>query len=53
MKREDVVVLSQLLHAMKDAAEQLGDALEKDDLGRINSLKKEILAFQRQIKEIA
>lgn len=53
MKREDVLVLSQLLYAMKDAAEQLRDALDKDDVERVNALKKEILGLQKQVREVA
>ena len=52
MKREDVLVLAQLLHAMKEASEQLRDAVEKDDSARVNSLKKEILGLQRQVGQM-
>lgn len=52
MKREDILVLAQLLHAMREAAEQLEDALRKEDDPKVNSLKKEILVLQRQINGI-
>jgi hypothetical protein len=52
MKKEEVVVVAQLLTAIKDAASKLGDAEKEKDAAKLNSAKKEILSFQKQIQEI-
>ncbi|MFH1802628.1 MAG: hypothetical protein ABH864_04200 [archaeon] len=52
MKNEDVMVLAQLLAAMKDAAEKLGISERKKDAEGLASAKREILTFQQQIKEM-
>jgi uncharacterized protein YegL len=52
MKNEDVMILAQLLTAMKDAVQKLEDAEKKKDAESLASAKKEILTFQGQIKEM-
>jgi len=52
MKNEDVVILAQLLTAMKDAVEKLDAAERKKDAEGLASAKKEILTFQRQVGEM-
>ena len=52
MEKEEVAVIAQLLTAMKDSAEKLEQAQRKKDLESIAEAKKEILSFQRQIKEL-
>ena len=52
MEKEEVAVIAQLLTAMKDSAEKLEQAQRKKDLENIEEAKKEILSFQRQIKEL-
>lgn len=52
MKNEDLIVIAQLLAAMKDAVEKLAVAERNKDAGRLNSAKREILTFQRQIQDL-
>lgn len=52
MKNEDLIVVAQLLAAIKDAIEKLAVAERSKDVERLNSAKKEILTFQRQMKEL-
>ena len=52
MKNEDLIVIAQLLAAMKDAVERLAVAERNKETERLNSAKKEILIFQRQIQDL-
>jgi len=52
MKNEDIVVIAQLLAAMKDAVERAAIAERDKDAEALNSAKREILVFQKQIKEL-
>lgn len=52
MKSEDLIVVAQLLAAMKDAVEKLAAGERSKDAERVNSAKKEILTFQKQIQEL-
>jgi SpoVK/Ycf46/Vps4 family AAA+-type ATPase len=52
MKKEDLIIIAQLLAAMKDAIEKLAVAERTKDPERLNAAKREILTFQRQIQDI-
>ena len=52
MKKEEIVVLAQILTAMKEGAEKLEKFERKQDLEQINNIKNEILSLQRKLKEI-
>ena len=52
MKREDITILAQLMTSMKDAVEKLGDAEKEKDAEKLNTAKKEIVSFQKQIDRI-
>jgi len=52
MKNEDLIVVAQLLAAMKDAIEKLDIAERNKDAEKLNSAKKEILTFQKQMREL-
>jgi len=52
MKKEDLIVVAQLLAAMKDIVERLAVAERNKDAVGLNSAKKEILTFQKQIQEL-
>ena len=52
MKNEDIVVIAQLLAAMKDAVERLAVAERNKDAERLNSEKREIIIFQKQIQDL-
>jgi len=49
MKKEEILLLAQLLTGMKDAINLLDKAQKKKDLEGIASAKLEILNLQRQI----
>jgi hypothetical protein len=52
MKKEDILVVSQLLSAIKSGLERLDDAQKKNDKEGMAMVKQEILGFQREINEI-
>ncbi len=52
MKKEDIVLLAQLIHAMRDIADKLDGYLEKKDLEMVRRAKNEIMKLQGKIKEI-
>ncbi len=52
MKKEDIVLLTQLLSGMKDAVSKMEKAYKKKDLEELNNAKKEILSFQIQIDKM-
>jgi hypothetical protein len=52
MEKEDIVLIAQLLTGMKDAVEMLAEAQRMKDLEKLNTAKKEILNFQKQIDEL-
>ena len=51
MKKEDVIVIAQLLSAMKDSVRELEEAQRRNDGEKILIVKKEILNFQKKIDE--
>jgi hypothetical protein len=50
MKNEDIVVIAQLLTAMKDAVERLEKYTDKKNIDKANEVKKEILNIQEEIE---
>ena len=52
MKKEEVVVLAQLLTAMKDSVNELEKAYRENNKDRILMTKKELLNFQKKIDEL-
>ena len=52
MKKEDIVVLAQLLSGMKDAVEVLNDARNKRDMEKISQAKREIKSFHEEISRL-
>lgn len=52
MKKEDILLVAQLLSSMKDAVNKLEKAYKRKDLEELNSAKRELLNFQDQINKI-
>jgi len=52
MKKEDILVLAQLLMSIKDCIKKIEEAKKNDDAEQLAIAKKEILNFQRRIGEI-
>jgi hypothetical protein len=52
MKKEDIIVIAQLLTAIKDTANKLEEAQRKNNSEMLLAAKKEILMFQKQIDEL-
>ncbi|MEK6928917.1 MAG: hypothetical protein AABW65_03100 [Nanoarchaeota archaeon] len=52
MEKEDVGLIAQLLTGIKDALNSLEEAQKNNDLEKLNSAKKEILNFQKEIDKL-
>ena len=52
MKKEDIIVLAQLLSGMKDAIERLETSYKKKDMEGLASAKREILEMQNKINSL-
>ena len=52
MRKEEIMILAQLLTGIKDAIIKLEEAQKRKDLDRTSLAKKEIIAFQAQIDKI-
>lgn len=52
MKKEDVLLLAQLLTAIKDGVGKLESAVRRQDPEQSESAKQEILHFQKKIEEL-
>lgn len=52
MKREDVVLMVQILQAMKELTEKLEKNYKDKDVSGMNKTKKEIIQIQGRLKEI-
>ncbi len=52
MRKEDILVLTQLLNGMKDAIQKLEISERKKDISLIVEAKREILNFQKEIDKI-
>ena len=51
MRKEDILLLAQLLHNMKKLAERLENDFNNKDLESLRKTKLEILKIQKKIKE--
>lgn len=52
MKKEDVMLLSQLLYTMQEVISHLEAAHKREDEEKLTGAKKEILNLQRRINEL-
>ena len=52
MKKEDVLLLAQLLHVMKDVAEKIEQFYKEKNFGKLDSAKKEMLSLQGRVNEV-
>ena len=52
MEREVLAPLAHLLESMKEAADKLDDAIKKEDVEKVASIKREILEFQKQVSKL-
>ena len=52
MKKENIALLAQLLTSMNEAVDKLEEARKANDMEKLSSMKKEVLRFQKKIKEI-
>ena len=51
-RKEDVMLLAQLLHTIQDVLSKLETYYEKKDIPKFNSAKKELLTLQKRINEV-
>ena len=51
-RKEDIMLLAQITHTMKDIAEQLEYFYKKKNAGRVESAKRELLRLQSRIDEL-
>ncbi len=52
MKKEDVIILNQLVRAMTESALTLEEAYKRNDFERFSESKKIMLNIQRKINEM-
>ncbi len=52
MEKEDIVLLAQLMHAMREIAERLEDSFEKKDFEGVRQAKRELGRLQNKIGEL-
>jgi len=52
MKKEDVVLLAQLIQTIKEATDKLEEYQKKKNVERFNAAKKEILELQKRVNEL-
>jgi hypothetical protein len=52
MQKEEISLVAQLLSGMKDAVIKLDKSVKRKDAENLALAKKEILEFQKQIKNI-
>ncbi len=52
MKKENLIILAQLLTAMKDAVSELEKAQKENDNDKVMIIKKEIINFQKKVDSL-
>ena len=52
MNKEDVTLLIQLLHTMKEIILKMEEYYKKKDIEKFNSTKKEVLELQQRVAEL-
>ncbi|MGV8142616.1 MAG: hypothetical protein ACP5NS_03195 [Candidatus Pacearchaeota archaeon] len=52
MEKEDIVLLAQLLHAMREIADKLDESFEKKDFEGVKQAKRELNRLQNKVKEL-
>jgi hypothetical protein len=52
LKKEDIVLVAQLLQAMKELSEKLEEDYKNKDLAEIKKVKYEMLQIQKRINEV-
>ena len=52
MEKEDIVLLAQLLHAMRDIADKLEESLSKKDFAGVAQAKRELARLQIKVQNM-
>lgn len=52
MKKEEVVMLAQILHAMRELSDKLDENFQKKDFEGIERTKRELMRLQKKVAEI-
>ena len=52
MKKEDIILLLQLLQTMKEISSKIEEYYNKGDTDRFNSAKKELLGLQTRVRDL-
>ncbi len=52
MEKEDIVLLAQVLHAMREIADKLESYFEKKDFEGVKQAKRELNRLQGKVREI-
>ena len=52
LKKEDIILVAQLLQTQKELAKKLDEEIEKKDFDKAEKIKNEILKIQKRISEI-
>ena len=53
MEKEDIVLLAQLLHAMRELTDKLEEAFNKKDFEGVARTKRELARMQKKVAEIS
>ena len=52
MENEDIMLLAQLLHAMRELADKLEKAFNDKDFENVTSIKRELYRLQNKVREL-
>ena len=52
LKKEDIILVAQLLQTQKELANRLDVEFDKQDAEKVEKIKKEMLKIQKRISEI-
>ena len=52
LKKEDIILVAQILNTQKELAEKLDEALKKKDTEKAERIKRDILKIQKRITEL-
>ncbi len=52
MEKGDIVLLAQLLHAMREITDRLEDSFEKKDFEGVRQAKRELNRLQNKVKDL-
>ena len=52
MEKEDIVMLAQLLHAMREITDKLQEAMDNKDFAMVTQAKRELTRLQTKVRDL-